>query len=604
MSRWSSRQRRPGTRPWLPGGALRSGDAHLEEVVDVTLVLRPEARPADHPAMSRRHHVNAAAPAARVPLALDELAAAHAPRPSDVQTVAEFAAHHGLEVVEASAPRHDVIVRGSIETLDRAFGVEQSIYHHRGRHFRAHAGDLNLPDEIADLVQAVLGLDDVPRLRPHGGGGAGSTGISVSELARHYDFPAAVGPIPRIAALESGGYHASDLDAFFRELGTEPPVLSDVLIRDASGRLAANDPLDADLLATLAPAWGAGGSMAHVAGVARDALAAKGRLPSDPEQAKAAVRAAIGAFVATAEVTMDLQILGGLAPGAPVDVYFASLSVDGWRRALFAMVGAPYPGDEPQPLPAVLSVSWGGSESTWGGVRNLQVIHGALEAATARGITICCSSGDWGSRNESPSSGAGVGPPSPPAPTHHVNFPASSPAVLACGGTAITTEGEVAWKEAFMGARMATGGGMSGAFPRPGYQAEVSPPPPLDTWIAGDDPSFEGRWLPDVAANAAFASGVRLALGGAPFLGGGTSASTPIWAALIARISGILGKPLGAVNASIYRASRGLLPVSTGDNDVSDAAPAAYVAAPGWDPCTGLGTPSGSALLQALREEG
>jgi kumamolisin len=531
---------------------------------------------------------------------MEELSALHTPAPSHVELVAAYAHDHGLEVVEASEARHDVVVRAPVEAVDEAFEVQQSVFSHRGLRYRAHEGPIHLPEEIAEVVSAVLGLDQIPRHRPHGIGwrvGAGP-GIPLDKLARRYDLPPG-GELPRIAVLESGGYHASDLSAFFRGMGLRLPTVRPVHIRDGSGVTAENRPLDLRLLEVIGTAWKPDAAFEDVAGAARAALASRGALPSDPAQADQVVMGVLGSFEATAEVTMDLQILGGLAPGAPLDVYFTELSADGWRRALYSMIGAPYPGNDPQPTPAVLSVSWGGSEVGWG-PPTLRVLHSALEAATRRGITICCSSGDWGSRNSRTLPRARPGTPA--APRHNVNFPASSPAVLACGGTAIAGEGEVVWNEAFMGARMASGGGMSGIFPRPPWQRDLAVPTPADTWIHDGAPSFDGRWLPDVAANAAFSSGVRILLGGHPTVGGGTSAATPIWAALAARLSGALGRPLGHLNAAFYAAPRGLTPIVEGNNDVSEAGAGVYSAAAGWNPCAGLGVPSGAGLLEGLME--
>lgn len=623
MARWSPPRPLDDTRPLPHPDAVPGGAADPAAVVDVTLVLRPRAHPEDHPVARRTAAVDAAHPLARESLTLDDLAALHAPADEHVATVLTWARDHGLEVLEASAARHDVVVRGTAPVVEEAFGIRQLLHHHRGHTYRTHEGAVHLPREVADVVDAVLGLDEAPRSGPHHGGpptgDQGPTLHSVSDLARHYDFPDVQGTLPRIAVLESGGYHPSDLTAFFQREGLPEPTLREVHVPDASGRPVPNAPLSADMLHAVAAAWKPGATFEDVAAAASAALDARGDLPSDPDAAKRAVFGVLAAFESTAEVTMDLQILGGMAPGAPIDVYFCSMSHDGWRRALFAMMGAPYPGQEAQPLPAVLSVSWGGSERTWGSARNLRAVHGALEAAARRGITVCCSSGDWGSRNErSPGGGGGAGErrrtgdgagahPGQAAgreggatPSHNVNFPASSPAVLACGGTEVRPGGEVVWNEEVLGARMASGGGMSGVFGRPPYQKTLDTPDPDDTWIANGDAAFRGRWLPDVAANAAFSSGVRTYLGGAPFVGGGTSAATPLWAALLVRISAAAGRPLGCVNAALYRAGTGLAPVTEGTNDVSGTGSAVYRAGTSWDPCTGLGVPSGTALLDAL----
>jgi kumamolisin len=75
---------------------------------------------------------------------------------------------------------------------------------------------------------------------------------------------------------------------------------------------------------------------------------------------------------------------------------------------------------------------------------------------------------------------------------------------------------------------------------------------------------------------------------------GGTRAVAPLWAALIARCNQQLGAPLGDLHAAIYQiGERAFHDITQGNNG-------AYQAGPGWDPCTGLGSPQGAALLAAL----
>jgi len=230
---------------------------------------------------------------------------------------------------------------------------------------------------------------------------------------------------------------------------------------------------------------------------------------------------------------------------------------------------------------------------------NLQVLHGTLEAAVRRDVTVCCSTGDFGSRNApAPQSSLGV------------NYPAASTWALACGGTALHRQAsrghrEVAWNELLLGARMAGGGGMSGHFPLPPFQSNRKTPSPGKTWLAGRRRSFRGRWIPDVAAHAGFRPGVAISLLGQPFAGGGTSAATPIWAALVGRLAAELGRPLGWLTPALYQLADGggFRDIRRGHNDMDPRPGKAlhYRAGPGWDPCTGLGAPDGIALLEALR---
>ncbi len=164
--------------------------------------------------------------------------------------------------------------------------------------------------------------------------------------------------------------------------------------------------------------------------------------------------------------------------------------------------------------------------------------------------------------------------------------------MLACGGTSLVLEGstilsEVVWNELASG-EGATGGGVSGAFPRPGYQ--TSPPVPAAP------NGFVGRGVPDVAGNADPATGYSVEVDGTSATYGGTSAVAPLWAGLIARLNQSEDPPLGFVNPTLYRPS-----AEAACHDITSGNNGGYSAGPGWDACTGWGSPDGSRLLAALR---
>jgi kumamolisin len=200
----------------------------------------------------------------------------------------------------------------------------------------------------------------------------------------------------------------------------------------------------------------------------------------------------------------------------------------------------------------------------------------------------------------------------------NVNFPASSPYALACGGTALCRSGdrlgrEIVWNKSLHGTRLASGGGVSGWFPAPPYQGRAHTPrydksSPHKTWLSHEMAAREGhrgRGVPDVAANADFDTAYEIVVGGVDYHGFGTSAAAPLWAALIARLNEGLGHPLGWVNRDLYHPAVAptLRPVTHGDNDVCDGRLLYYRARRSWCGCTGLGTPDGVRLLRALRGE-
>jgi kumamolisin len=282
---------------------------------------------------------------------------------------------------------------------------------------------------------------------------------------------------------------------------------------------------------------------------------------------------------ADGEVMLDIEVAGALAPDAGIVVYFGPNTDAGFLDAVSQAVHA-------SPTPDAVSISWGQSESQWT-KQARDALDAAFADAAALGVTVTVASGDDGSSDRQ-----NDGKP-------HVDFPASSPHALACGGTTLhadpqtgTVTSEVTWNDGSGGG--ATGGGVSMAFPRPAWQAAVGVP---EGDAAGSGGSA-GRGVPDVAANADPRTGYRVRVDGQDIVIGGTSAVAPLWAALVARLNEQGASRLGLLQPRIYSgASAGVSPPSF--RDVTSGDNGAYTAGPGWDACTGLGVPIGSALAGA-----
>jgi kumamolisin len=263
------------------------------------------------------------------------------------------------------------------------------------------------------------------------------------------------------------------------------------------------------------------------------------------------------------EVMLDVEIAGALAPQAHLVLYFGANSDAGFIQAFNGAV------HDSENRPSVISISWGGPEPSWT-PQSLRAFNDALKAAAMMGVTVCAASGD---------SGASEGLPS----GHHVDFPASSPYVLACGGTRLQAAGgaierETVWNDGPQGG--ATGGGVSSVFGLPAWQRSLMVSTPQG------QTALARRGVPDVAGNADPATGYRVLVDGTPQVVGGTSAVAPLWAALIARINAARQQPMGYVNARFYAQPAAFHDITQGDNG-------GYSAAPGWDACTGLGSPDG-----------
>jgi kumamolisin len=271
---------------------------------------------------------------------------------------------------------------------------------------------------------------------------------------------------------------------------------------------------------------------------------------------------------ADGEVLLDIEIIGALSPAAKILVYFAPNTDAGFVDAIADASHA-------RPTPTAISISWGQSEDQWTAQARTALDDALLDAA-ALGITVTVAAGDNGS-----SDGSGGG-------AKHADFPASSPHALACGGTSLRSKGstissETVWNDGAGGG--ATGGGVSDVFGLPSWQKGVGVP-------TAAKPG--GRGVPDVAGNADPETGYEVLVDGTRAVYGGTSAVAPLWAALIARLVQSLGSPLGLVQPRLYPLHGTLHDITSGNNG-------AYSAAKGWDACTGLGTPNGTALLTALK---
>lgn len=279
---------------------------------------------------------------------------------------------------------------------------------------------------------------------------------------------------------------------------------------------------------------------------------------------------------ADGEVLLDVEVVGAVAPGAAQVVYFAPNTDRGFVDAVLAAIHA-------TPTPIAVSISWGSAEENWT-QQARTAFDQALADAAALGVTVTVASGDNGS-------GDGVSDGKA-----HADFPASSPHALACGGTKMvgdvstgTISSETVWNESSGGA---TGGGVSTSYPVPSWQAAAGVPNNASTGKAG-------RGVPDVAGVADPQTGWQVLIDGTWGVIGGTSAVAPLWAGLIARLAQRTGTRFGLLQPLLYagvaagRPQPGFADITSGNNG-------AYQARTGWDACTGLGRPDGTALVDVV----
>jgi kumamolisin len=275
------------------------------------------------------------------------------------------------------------------------------------------------------------------------------------------------------------------------------------------------------------------------------------------------------------EVMLDIEVAGSIAPGATIVVYFAPNTDQGFVDAISTAA------HDTVNKPSVISISWGGPEDSW----TQQSANAMLQAVTdavAMGVTVTAAAGDGGADD-----GVGDG-------KLHVDLPAVLPPVLGCGGTRLNTSrgaitSEVVWNE-LANNEGATGGGVSTIFPIPDYQASAKVPVQPET-------GFAGRGVPDIAGDADPVTGYQVRVDGKNTVIGGTSAVAPLWAGLVALCNQALGRSLGYVQPALYTLT------SAAFHDITSCNNGHYSAGPGWDPCTGLGSPNGAAMLNQLMEK-
>jgi len=264
------------------------------------------------------------------------------------------------------------------------------------------------------------------------------------------------------------------------------------------------------------------------------------------------------------EVVLDIEIAAAIAPKATICVYFAPNTIKGFYDAISAAI------NDKVYHPSIISISWGSAEKNWSKT-SLQSYNVLFQLAASKGITVLAAAGD------NLASDGEIG--------KNVDFPSSSPYVLACGGTEVFFSGdkitsEVVWNERISG----TGGGISSVFPLPSYQSGIAS---LKT--------KNYRGVPDICGNADPNTGYIIRIDGADTIVGGTSAVAPLWAGLLALINQAKGKPVGFIHSLIYSHPSVCTDITIGNNS-------GYSATKAWDACTGWGSPNGMALLALLKQ--
>jgi Pro-kumamolisin, activation domain len=593
----------PGSEHPKVKGARRTKPADPDETVRV--LIRVRRPPGSAPAPDYDHWVRTS-PSKRKYLSRKELGEKYGASPADLEHVAQFARSKELHVQEKHAARRLVIITGTVKQFNHAFAVDLGHYEVDDDDdyptYRGHEGSIHAPQDVHHLIEAVFGLDDRRVLRRFQSGpadlsnnGPNNSPLTPIDIANLYNFP----PIPAnmsdqtIGLLElSGGLVISsngrptDVDLFVNSVNTSytPPLnLANV---------------------NVTPVVLTGGSSAFIG-------------PNKPNQPNPGAP-----NTSDLEVAADVDIVGTVANGSPIALYYIPGNYTGYLEALLAIL---FP-ENGQPEPSVLSISWYfGDEVGFSPISSLQTMSAIFQQAAEAGITVLTASGDWGTNGAGNANDGSV----------HVLYPFSDPWVTVVGGTQISninwtdsttasTFQEITWNTGTAPNTQTsgvTGGGISTVkdssgnlvFPLPSWQQGFPIP-------ASKLDASRGRGYPDIAG---FAQGYNFFLYQSALGAGGTSTSAPLYAALIARINATLGYNVGYLNPSLYAFATtsptifkdttniGIPPVlsnnaftwrvvnSTGQVTSTGISPG-YPTGVGWDACTGLGSVNGTNLLQAF----
>ncbi|NOK09180.1 S53 family peptidase [Corallococcus exercitus] len=501
----------------------------------------------------------------RRPLTHDEFEAKYGTDPKHLKTVRAFAKKHALRVVSEQRARGYVVLQGTPAAMGRAFGVDLRRYTQGPTSYLTHTKPVTLPRALHGVAEWVLGLDTrplvthnaaslpVPReLAKH----AGVRSYTAPQVANLYRYPRNTGEGQCVGIIElAGGYTPEDLAQSLESVGVK----------------------------RTAPVVNVGPNTA-------------GRFDT----------------ASNAEVTMDVQLVASVCPGARVVVYNAGskdYSLRDYHRVLAEAIS------DRENRPSVLTTSWSFYEGSLIQQGEEVAFERLFIEAALLGITVCAASGDLGSQvpvnGHSPTGAITVAATS---------YPAASALVLGCGGTTLEALGDVLHHERVwnrLGEAMSMGalgntstaagassGGVSTMNALPLYQRGMGVPDLVtSSWKNGvfSISRGTGRGVPDVAANADLHTGYQIVFKGQQGVAAGTSAAAPMWAALIVRLNEALGERVGFLHPRLYKLVSEAEPVV---RRITQGGNGAYFASHEtlWNACTGLGTPDGEALLAGLRK--
>ncbi len=546
-------------RTGIPTGSRELGAVARNTTVHAAVTLQP--RDAAGLAAYAQAVSTPGSPLYRHYLTVRQFAERFAPTAAQVAAVRASLSKDGLTPGPLGANGLSLPVTAGARTVERAFSTSLRRFALRGGQTGfADTAEPSVAPSIAGLVQGIVGLNTLAPTAPH---------LTVSHAK----------PRPRASRRTA---HAASPGAG-AGAGAGPQACSSA--RSAAARQASYTSSQIAARYHLSDLYAAGvqGSNVTVAVYelepfsASDIAAFQSCFDTNADVSAVRVDGGSGGGGGTGEAAMDVEDVIGLAPGANVRVYEGPASGAGAYDTYARIVS--------DDVAKVVTTSWGLCESDQraGAIAAESTL---FQEAAAQGQTILASSGDLGSDDCSDNRQA-------------VDDPASQPWVTGVGASSIDSTGESAWNNSYG----ATGGGASQVWARPAYQAASAQP---QSAVSCGSAHNNCREVPDVTANGDPNTGYVIYYAGRWNTMGGTSISTPTWAAVAALADSspaCAGHPVGFANPALYRLASSAYDANFGD--VTSGANgygqvAGFPAGPGYDMASGLGTPNAQSLVPAL----
>jgi kumamolisin len=474
----------------------------------------------------------------------DVMAARYLPSASDYAAVEAWLKGQGFKLTQKDPNHTNIFASGTVLQVEHSMGVNFARLATVDGEFTSAITAPNLPNELSRAVLTIDGLQ--PHLRMHHQLHVQPNILTLSgqqyfvpaDILAAYNAPSTLnGAGQTIAIVMDATVSTSDLSTFYSTVGSTATTANFTTIKIDGG-------------------------------------------PTSGSQSSGALEAAL-----------DVEWASGMAPGAQVRLYaipaLSNLSIiDACNQILI---------DAPANNITVVSVSVGGLENGFPNPTKQADSQDFAQMAAA-GITVLFASGDGGSNPGSSDGSYNIANPLQP------EYPASDPNVAGVGGTELlltpgtfSYAGETVFSTISGGTGDASGGGISQFFARPSWQND-----------GGTVLTNPNRCVPDVSIvwdahfqGSNFGPNALVVLNGNDDAVGGTSLSVQIWGGIVALLSqgrkNTGQSPIGLLGPVIYP-----LHGTSALNDITSGNNGAYSAGPGYDLCTGLGSPNIGNLVLAL----